>query len=496
MNEDELKGDFALASGNNDDSIKAIDRLLKQGYLNPSVKCLYDIDTEKYHLLYLQTQQLMAIDKKETVRNIAIQNYGKLPKYWANLIPTKRLIFDPLKKEHFILNNIPYQNTFIPTKFFTHRQLDDKSLLDSMNMIDRLDFSKYPHIKALLDNLFLSDERITYFINWLSYIIDTKSKTGTAIILRGIQGTGKGVLWENIIQYLIGEKYTHEISNEALNSRFNGELENKLFVLANEIKGDFRDGNNIYEKLKVYITDPMIRFEDKQIKARMIKNFFNMLIFSNNSTPLQIQGNDRRYTVYETKNRTLKSVSSEDFNYPHIKHFINAVKKERDSFLSDLVIYKYDISLATTPHETEEKEKIYQASMTKIDILADKIINKDLLYFDYHFRDIADINYGDFKELVSNSKAILFAVYQDSNNYEQKDKTLENIIIELNKKLEQAFKEETIENTFLLLLYRLLVSSDSSDKKIGTQLNTYFNKAYVSNGKRYRNLSQDQAIPF
>ena len=106
-----------------------------------------------------------------------------------------------------------------------------------------IDFSKYPHIKALLDNLFLGEDRVEYFTNWLSYIIDTKNKTGTSIILRGIPGTGKNVLWENIIQHLIGKKYTHEISNDALNSKFNGELENKLFILANEIKGNLTDSS-------------------------------------------------------------------------------------------------------------------------------------------------------------------------------------------------------------------------------------------------------------
>ncbi len=108
---------------------------------------------------------------------------------------------------------------------------------------------------------------------------------------------GKGIIYKHIIQHAIGERYTTVVDNEALKSRFNGELENKLFVLANEIKADFREGNSVYERLKMYVTDDEIRFEDKNVKARTIPNFFNMWFHSNHNVPLQIQGNDRRYTV-------------------------------------------------------------------------------------------------------------------------------------------------------------------------------------------------------
>ncbi len=37
--------------------------------------------------------------------------------------------------------------------------------------------------------------------------------------------------------------------------------------------------------------------------------------------------------------------------------------------------------MATTPMNTEEKELIYEASMSKIDVLSDKLIKKDLEYF-------------------------------------------------------------------------------------------------------------------
>ena len=52
---------------------------------------------------------------------------------------------------------------------------------------------------------------------------------------------------------------------------------------------------------------------------------------------------------------------------------------------------KYDIQKATTPIDTEEKELIYESSMSKIDVLSDKIKKRDLEYF----RDIIEDFYLD-----------------------------------------------------------------------------------------------------
>jgi len=221
---------------------------------------------------------------------------------------------------------------------------------------------------------------MNYFINWLAYGMQTLSKTGTAIVSKGVQGTGKGVIYELIIQYMIGSKYTTLLDNEGLKSRFNGELENKLFVLANEIKADFREGNTIYERLKMYVTDSSIRFEEKNTKARTIPNFFNMWFHSNNDVPLQIQGSDRRYTVFNTKSRKLTEVS-EELGYEHISDYIKAIQNERDNFIYDIMSLKYDKYQATTTLQTVEKELIYEASMSKIEVLSDKLKKLDIVYF-------------------------------------------------------------------------------------------------------------------
>jgi len=483
---------FRVALGNTKDSEEAIKKLLTEGYITKNTKCVYDVSKEKYTLLLLDTQDVEPKEKTETIEKIATSTYGALPKNWKSLIPTVQLIFDPHKEEHFIANGIRHQNSYLPTKYLSNK---------SDELINNIDFTKYPHIYALLKNVFITDSRIDYFINWLSYIADTKKKTGVAIILRGIQGTGKGVIWEHLINELVGEKYTIRVTNDMLKSNFNGFLENKLFINPNEIKGEFKDGNTIYEKLKEWVTDSEINIDNKFTKIKKTKNYFNVLIYSNNDVPLQIQGSDRRYTVYETKNRTLKDVSEKDFGYSHPKYFIEGIDKEKEGFLFDLLKYKYDIRRATTAEDTEEKQKIYLASMTKAEILADKIKEKDLYYFIHEIEERADTDSELFKELYKECQDLIPIKGKKDNEivlkYDVDECSVSELTQNLINKLEEGFSKEVLENSIFIFLYKLFVDDTLKVNAIGTKLNKYFNKSYVVNKKRVRSLGQlQEEIPF
>jgi len=287
--------------------------------------------------------------------------------------------------------------------------------------------------------------------------MQTLKKTQTAIISKGIQGTGKGVIYEQIIQYMVGEKYTTLLENEALKSRFNGELENKLFVLANEIKADFREGNTSYERLKMYITDSQIRFAEKNTKARTIPNFFNIWFHSNNDVPLQIQGSDRRYTVFNTKSKKLIEVS-EELGFEHISNYIEAIKNERDSFIYDIMSIKYDKYQATTPLQTEEKELIYEASMSRIEVLSDKLKKHDIAYF----QDIIE----DFYQ-----SGELQGVSMDLS------KLGINNPVEFTREIQIQMNGNYIKNELSKVLYKIFVNENETDRKIGLQFNKYFGKA-------------------
>ena len=450
---------------------KEVKRIVSLGWATPNLRVVYDLGIEKYRTIGQDSISVKTYDKERSVRNILKHTFaGYLPKGILEYIPCKELIFHPHKPAIFEEDGLNFANLFIKNKFLSYKP---------KKRIEVINWNKYPNIKALFENVFKTEDRMNYFINWLAYGMQTLEKAQTAIISKGIQGTGKGVIYKEIIQYAIGEKYTTLLENEALKSRFNGELENKLFVLANEVKADFREGNTSYERLKMYITDSEIRFEEKNTKARTIPNFFNIWFHSNNDVPLQIQGSDRRYTVFNTKNKKLVEVS-EKLGFDHISDYIEAIREERDKFIYDIMSVKYDKYEATTPQVTEEKEIVYQTSMSKIDVLGDKIKKLDFDYFRDGLEEADD----------SDNEDVTIREFAHDLNADDVDGVLAIIKAE--------FTRNYISNRMASFLYKIFVNEKESYRKVGISFNKLFGKALLKkvNGKviKYRKINPDREV--
>lgn len=434
----------------------------------------WDIKRQKYVSLLKDTQEIQIVEKEHIKRHF----YNKSPMEWKfikdtlfledTIIKNRYLTFEPLKSEEWKQNGFIYKNTFIESEISQKAQEKrNQGLLSIKEDLTFLD--SYPHIKALLNNLCSKKEYLEYFINWLSCSLATKKKIGTSIFFRGIPGTGKGVLWEQLICYFVGDNYVQVLENDTLKSNFtpNG-LEKSLFVLANEIKADFRDGNNTYEKLKMYITDSTLRIEEKGVQAFNAPNHFNLILFSNNDVPLQIQGGDRRYSIFATKSRTLSEVAKVDFGLT-IDLFIKEIQKERDNFLIDVVCYSYSFDNARKCLETEEKERIYRASMTKIEILADKVKNFDKSFFENDLCEILEQMETEEKENLMKAHQVLIFDKDDL-------KTMQNLLEDMRS---FAIEHQCLNNSHLIFLYHIFVDKTATLTKIGTALNSHFGQSYV-----------------
>ena len=438
---------------------------------NEKILYFWDIKRQKYVGLLKDTQEIQIIEKEHIKRYF----YNKSPENWKFIkdtlfledktIKNRYLTFEPLKEQEWKQNGFIYRNTFIESQIsLKATETRSQGLLTIKE--DLLFMDNYPHIKALLNNLCSKDEYLEYFINWLSCALATKKKIGTSIFFRGIPGTGKGVLWEQLICYFVGDNYVQVLENDTLKSNFTPKgLEKSLFVLANEIKADFRDGNNTYEKLKMYITDSTLRIEEKGVQAFNAPNHFNLILFSNNDVPLQIQGGDRRYSIFATKSRTLAEVAKVDFGLT-VDLFIKEIQKERDNFLIDLICFSYSFDKARKCLETEEKERIYRASMTKIEILGDKVKKFDKSFFE---NDICEI----LEQMTEESKEELYT----KNNIvilNDDELTIKNLFDDMQK---FAFEFQCLKNSHLVFLYQIFVDDKATLTKLGTALNSHFGKS-------------------
>lgn len=296
--------------------------------------------------------------KKDSVRD-KMAEYKNDP----SAIDEVRFIFDPhsepIQKDR---RGVFELNSFAKTPLMRecHELRAQGVLTKSLDFLEKM-----PRMNILLDNLCVDERRKKYFINWLAFIAVELKKTGTAVLFKGTQGTGKGVLWEEVIKPFFGSKFCVELGNQHVTSDFtHPKLASALFANFNEIKGNFSENNTTYEKLKMYITENTLAYTLKGKDTLERSNFFNCIFSSNNSTPLQIQTGDRRYNVFETSHHKLEFAVKQKLNET-IHQYIDALRQEVADFWRNLAVYDYDREAVRVPLETAEREALTKATDTK-----------------------------------------------------------------------------------------------------------------------------------
>jgi putative DNA primase/helicase len=149
-----------------------------------------------------------------------------------------------------------------------------------------------------------NNESYEYIRNWISYLLQNpSSKTETAFIIIGEQGTGKTKFFTDVISNLFS---IYSIANENninnIIGRFNSSFENKILVICNELQSIDNAKHLNTDCLKSLITDNTCTIESKFINSRTIDNISNFIFVSNNSLPIKIENGDRRYVIFKTSN--------------------------------------------------------------------------------------------------------------------------------------------------------------------------------------------------
>ena len=145
-----------------------------------------------------------------------------------------------------------------------------------------------------------------YVLGWLAAPLQglhqygRPMKMGTALVLHGEQGSGKGTL-SKIMELIYGASNFVELGQDALDSRFNDELESRLFVVCNEVMSGTNRSAETANKLKPWVTDATIYVEQKYEKRKAVENTFNIIFTSNDERPVIIEQSDRRYSVFKAK---------------------------------------------------------------------------------------------------------------------------------------------------------------------------------------------------
>lgn len=272
-------------------------------------------------------------------------------------VPDWDLVFDPTSDVQYDEKK-RWMNTFTPTKYLTTEAVSEE--------IPKV-------LGQVIKHICVDHETYAHFINWLAFIFQTRTMSKTAWVFHGTTGTGKGFLFHQIIRTLFGHKYTQGITLGELDEKFNGYMENKLFVFVDEIDFDhMSNGGKAFEKLKNHITEPSISLRAMRSDSVGLVNYANFIFASNTFAPIPIPENDRRFNVaprQEEKLRISKDVLAA------------AIDVEMDQLAAYLHGYTANATKAQSPLLNEARRFLINTSKTSIEEFFDAVKGGDLEYF-------------------------------------------------------------------------------------------------------------------
>lgn len=151
------------------------------------------------------------------------------------------------------------------------------------------------HIKDIVCG---GDDKIyTFVLDWCADLFqDPSNPKGTAIVMRGDEGTGKGT-FADTIGMMCAPHYTHLIDENHLTGQFNSHMSDSVVVFADEITW----GGNVKTagKLKGLVTERHMLLERKGIDAVTMRNMAHVLIASNSKWVVPAGANSRRWLILD-----------------------------------------------------------------------------------------------------------------------------------------------------------------------------------------------------
>ena len=211
-----------------------------------------------------------------------------------------------------------------------------------------------PLFQRLLWNLAQGEQAdMDYIERWLAWALRNLGSKFVALVLRGAQGTGKGLL-SKLLRKIFG-RYATEIGNAQLESRFNAWVAENLLVIANEVSAaSIKEKVAVESKLKALITEDKAMLEHKGKDIVEIPSYSKFLFTSNDRVPLIIDAQDRRFSVVASRWKL------EVMDPTLAVEFVSAL--DTGDLAQAVVDYLYSLDLAgftpQTPHMNAAREEV------------------------------------------------------------------------------------------------------------------------------------------
>lgn len=326
--------------------------------LRPRPFVFRDRHTDKYFVGLRQdhaiTEQPMPIGGRDKIEDYFLQHAGvSLPHH----IETWSREFDPTRDGQWHPGDKVF-NTWRPSEFQEYT-LGGSSVPTVIDKILR-------HVTG-------DEESYHAFINWLACIQQTREKPGTAWVLHGVPGTGKGLLFSYILTPIFGADYCVIKQIKDLKDKFNGWMEQTLLCNIDEANADdlSYESKEIINALKNWITEPRISVRHMQAQSYNAPSYINFIFTTNDFGILPIQEGDRRINVARRQETKLE-ISAEE---------VASIESELASFSAFLSNYDADFAAARRTLENTSKDAAREAARSSIDSFFAAVREGDLQYF-------------------------------------------------------------------------------------------------------------------
>ena len=247
---------------------------------------------------------------KEILVNTYINFFPQILKKWFSVYSKVYFITCNQKKPRvFEEGGVAYLNLF--SGFPLDGVERDKEIIKkNMEHLEKF----WVHIKAVLCNNNLPV--FQYFQKWIRALVGGKRKMKTAPYMKGTMGAGKGVLL-NLITNILGPQNIFRVQNaNEILGNFNGHLASKLFVYIDDVKLNDQQFRDLYQVLKVYITEPTNSYRDLFKKSVNLANLLSLFLISNHDIlKLEASAGEERRIFFLDIATLLKDKAYYDYLY-------------------------------------------------------------------------------------------------------------------------------------------------------------------------------------
>jgi putative DNA primase/helicase len=214
---------------------------------------------------------------------------------------------------------------------------------------------------------------LDWLLNWIAFKVQNPgSRPGTAILLQGPPGSGKNVLYR-VLAHLLGPSNCVQIGEADLAKPYNLHFATKLIIFANELLDNHKRGGSLGDGLKAMITDSEVFLESKGVPRTPASNRAGLLAATNRTKPIEIEENDRRWTVFHNKNKPAE-YQHPDLGMTH-REFLESLHapSEDDAFTPEFMVQvaafahamvnrAVDARRVRRPHVNASREELQQLS--------------------------------------------------------------------------------------------------------------------------------------